>query len=60
VCKGGGVWGHRRGGGLRQIKHMQQSPFTAQFFKIMTFGIAFYQSKLPTGKLISFPSLFSS
>jgi hypothetical protein len=24
VCKGGGVWGHRRGGGLRQKKHLPQ------------------------------------
>ncbi len=32
VCKGGGVWGHRRGGGLGQIKHLPQSPITGQFF----------------------------
>ncbi len=44
-CKGGGgVWGHRRGGGLRQIKHLPESPFTGQFFKITTF----YQSNLFT------------
>jgi hypothetical protein len=30
VCKGG-VWG----GSLRQIKHLPQSPFTGQFFKII-------------------------
>jgi hypothetical protein len=27
-----GVRGHRRGGGLRQIKHQAHSPFTGQFF----------------------------
>ncbi len=26
VCKGGGVWGHMRGGGLRQLRHLPQSP----------------------------------
>jgi hypothetical protein len=31
VCKGGGVWDHRRGG-LRQIKHLPQSPFIGKFF----------------------------
>ncbi len=47
VCKGGeyGVIGK---GGLRQIEHLPQSPFTDQFFKITTFGIAFYQSNLST------------
>ncbi len=29
---GWGVWCHRRGGGLRQIKHLLQSPFTGKFF----------------------------
>ncbi len=47
VCKGG-VWGHRRGGGLRHIKHLPQSPFTGNFFYITTFGIAFYQSNVST------------
>ncbi len=47
MCKGGvGVWGQRRGGGLRQIKHLPQGPFSGQFFKVMTFGIAFYQTNL--------------
>jgi hypothetical protein len=33
VCKGGGVCGHRKGGGLRQIKHLPLlSPFTDQIF----------------------------
>jgi hypothetical protein len=33
-CKvgGGEVWGHKRGGGLRQINHLLQSSFTGQFF----------------------------
>jgi hypothetical protein len=34
-CVGGGgglVWGHMSGGGLRQMKHLPQSPFTGQFF----------------------------
>ncbi len=31
VCKGRGVWGYRRGGGLRQIKYQPQSPFTGKF-----------------------------
>ncbi len=38
---------HRRGQGLRQIKHLPQSPVTGHFF-ITTFGIAFYQSNLST------------
>jgi hypothetical protein len=32
-------------------KHLTQSPFTCQFLKITTFGIAFYQSNLSTGTL---------
>ncbi len=36
------------GGGLRQIKHLPQSPFTSIFFQITTFGLAFYQSNLST------------
>ncbi len=44
VGGGGGVWGHRRSGDLRQIKHLPQSPFTDQFFKIRTFCIDFYIS----------------
>ncbi len=34
-CKGWGRggWVRRRGGDLRQIKHVPQSPFTGQFFK---------------------------
>ncbi len=33
VCKGGGgLWGHLRGGGLRQIKQLPQSHFTGQIF----------------------------
>jgi hypothetical protein len=43
VCRGGGegeVWGHRRGVGLRQIKHRPPSPFTGKF------GIAFGESNL--------------
>jgi hypothetical protein len=47
-CVRMGEWGHRRGGGLRQIKHMLQSPFKGQFLKITTFGIAFCQSNLST------------
>ncbi len=43
-----GIWGHRRGEGLRQIKHLPQSPFTGQFFQITAFGITFYQSNLST------------
>ncbi len=50
--------GHRRGGGLRQVKHLRQSPFTGQFFYITTIGIAFYQSNLSTSTRI--PSSFSS
>ncbi len=46
--KGEGVGGHRRGEGLRQIKHLPQSPFTCKFFLITTFGIAFYQFNLST------------
>jgi hypothetical protein len=30
VVKGGGIWGHRRRGGLTQIKHLPQSPLTGQ------------------------------
>ena len=45
---GGRVEQERRGEGLRQIKHVTQSPFTGQFFFITTFGIAFYQSNLST------------
>ncbi len=30
-CVRGGVWGQRRGGGLRQIKHLPQNPITCQF-----------------------------
>ncbi len=39
VCKGReyGVIGGEEG--LRQIKHLPQSPFTGQFLKITTFGI---------------------
>ncbi len=48
MCKGGGVWGHSRGGGLRKIKHLPQSPFTGPFFWITTFGIGFYESNLST------------
>ncbi len=44
--RGVGVIG--RDGGLRQIKHLPQSPLTGQFFQITTFGIAFYQSNLST------------
>ncbi len=34
MCKVGGViWGHRRGEGLKQIKHLPQSPFTGQFLR---------------------------
>jgi hypothetical protein len=33
VCKGReGIFGHRRGGVLKQIKHLPQSPITGQFF----------------------------
>jgi hypothetical protein len=32
VCKGWGVWGHMRRGGLRQINAFPQSPFTGKFF----------------------------
>jgi len=39
VCRGGGVWGHRRGGGLIQIKHLPQSPFTGQFFRLRQLAI---------------------
>ncbi len=49
VCKGG-IWGHRRGGGLKQIKHLPQSPFTGQFVKITTFDIAFCQTNLSTNR----------
>ncbi len=28
------VFGHRSGGGLRQIKHLPQSPFTGHFFRL--------------------------
>jgi hypothetical protein len=28
----GEVWYQRRGGGLRHVKHLPQSPFTGQFF----------------------------
>jgi hypothetical protein len=45
VC---GVWGHKRVGGLRQIKYLPQRPFTGQFFLITAFGIEFYQSNLST------------
>jgi hypothetical protein len=31
-CKVGGVWGHRRGGALRQIEPLPLSPYTGQFF----------------------------
>jgi hypothetical protein len=34
--------------GLRQIRHLPQSPFKGGFFKISTFGIAFYQCNLST------------
>jgi hypothetical protein len=46
----GGVCSHRRKGrgGLRQIKHLPQSPFTGQIFWTTTFGIAFFQSNLST------------
>ncbi len=50
----GVVRGHRRVGGLRQIKHLPQSNFTGQFFKITTFSIAFYQSNLSTYETIHF------
>jgi hypothetical protein len=47
VGGGGGVWGHRRGGGLRQMTHLPQSPGTSKFFLyITTFAIAFHQSNL--------------
>ncbi len=39
-----------RVGGLRQIKHLPQSPFTYQFFLITTFDIAFYQSNISTSQ----------
>ncbi len=60
-CKGG-VWGHRRRGGLIQIKNLPQSSFTGQFFYITTFGIAFYQSNLSTGRCVtqSVPAPFYS
>jgi hypothetical protein len=32
TVRGRGVWFHRRGGGLRHIKHLPQSPFTGKFF----------------------------
>ncbi len=38
-----GSWG---GGGPQTDKTPAESPFTGQFLKIMTFGIAFYQSNL--------------
>ncbi len=31
-CERWGVLGHRRGGGIRQIKHLPPSPFTGKFF----------------------------
>jgi hypothetical protein len=40
----------RSGGVFRQIKHLSQSLFTGQYFKITTFGIAFYQSNLSMTK----------
>ncbi len=36
----------RRGGSLRHIKHLPQSPFIGKLFKMTTFCIAFYQSNL--------------
>ncbi len=54
--RGVGVWGHRRGEGLRQIKHLPQSPFTGQFF-ITIFGNTFYQSSLSLLLSIAFPSV---
>jgi hypothetical protein len=31
-CVRGNVWGYSNGGGVRQIKHQPQSPFTGPFF----------------------------
>jgi hypothetical protein len=35
-------------GVIRQIKHLPQSPFKGQFFKITTFAVVFYKSNLST------------
>ncbi len=44
TVRGGGVWGHRKGGGLRQMKHLPQSPFTGKFFRLR--HLLFYRSNL--------------
>jgi hypothetical protein len=41
--------------GLRQIKHLPQSPFTCKFFWMTTFCIAFYQSHVSTADLVLSP-----
>ncbi len=33
------------------MKHLPLSPFTGQLYQVTTFGIAFYQSNLSTGRI---------
>ncbi len=47
-CKVGGV----RGSGPQTDKHLPQSPFTGQYFLMMTFCIAFCYSYLSTIRII--------
>ncbi len=49
--KGGGACGVF---GPQTEKHLPQSSFTGQFFKMTTFCIAFYESYLSTGFLFTF------
>jgi hypothetical protein len=39
-------WGWVWGSGPQTDKHLPQSPFTGEFFKMTTFCIAFYESYL--------------
>jgi hypothetical protein len=57
---GGGLWGNRRGGGLRQIKHLPQSPLTSQFCldNDIWHGIL-YQSNLSKYRCLLKPASFA-